>query len=242
MTMVDSSTDESPRAAGNDRSVSQTLSRGLQVLEVLSDAGRSMTATEIASSLGVSRAVVYRLLRTLAKHNLLSPDSPEGLFDLGLGLLTLSRTIQRDVREAAYPTLKELANRTGATAFLGVREADEVVCLVSAEPDHAPIAARHREGTRRPMSGASGAAIRSTYGPTPDDDADLTHIRSLGFAYRERNQERLASSIAAPILSGDGPSKACVTALYPSHPTPDVPGQASLVIEAAKEIAKRTRI
>lgn len=51
-----------------DRSVSQTLSRGIQVLEVLAAEGRPLTAQQIATALGLSRPVVYRLLRTLAQH------------------------------------------------------------------------------------------------------------------------------------------------------------------------------
>lgn len=226
---------------GNDRSVSQTLSRGLQVLEVLAEAGTPLTATEIASTLGLSRAVVYRLLRTLAMHKLLSTDTPEGLFGLGFRLLTLSRNIHRDVRESAYPILKRLANQTGATAFLGIVEGDEVVCVVSAEPDDTPIAARRREGTRRPMTGASGAAIRSTYSPRPDDE-DIEHIRRTGFAYRERNQQGLASSIAAPVPSASGPSRSCVTALFPIQTGPEVRELAPLVIDAAQQIAKIARI
>jgi DNA-binding transcriptional ArsR family regulator len=58
-----------------DRSVSQTLSRGLAVLELLAAEGKALTAQQIATALGLSRPVVYRLLRTLAQHHLLSTEA-----------------------------------------------------------------------------------------------------------------------------------------------------------------------
>ena len=50
---------------------SQTLDRGLTVLELLSDSSDGLTVTEIAARLGVSRTVVYRLVVTLEQHALL---------------------------------------------------------------------------------------------------------------------------------------------------------------------------
>ncbi|NBO46554.1 MAG: HTH domain-containing protein, partial [Actinobacteria bacterium] len=43
---------------------SQTLDRGLLVLEVLAKAEGGRTVTQIAQELGISRTVVYRLLAT----------------------------------------------------------------------------------------------------------------------------------------------------------------------------------
>ena len=50
---------------------SQTLDRGLRVLEVLSDHPSGMTVTELAQALGVSRTIVYRLVVTLEQHGFL---------------------------------------------------------------------------------------------------------------------------------------------------------------------------
>src|SRR6185312_15125652 len=47
---------------------SQTLSRGIRILELLGDAGEPLTIDEVARRLGVHRSVGYRLLRTLEDH------------------------------------------------------------------------------------------------------------------------------------------------------------------------------
>ena len=50
---------------------SQTLDRGLRVLEVLAGSPGGLTVTELAGRLGVNRTVVYRLVSTLEQHALL---------------------------------------------------------------------------------------------------------------------------------------------------------------------------
>lgn len=220
-----------------DRSVSQTLSRGLQVIEVLAEAAEPMTAQELAAALRVSRSVVYRLLRTLAQHNILNPDLPDGRFALGLGLMTLSRSVHKNLREAAHPILGELAQKSGGTAFLGVREGDEVVCVVSAEAEQAMLAVRYREGIRRPItSGASGLAIRSTFPASPDDGPELSTTRETGFAVSEQSLEPNASAVSAPLHLRPGASDSCVTIIFPTPTLSDVEAKGTLVIDAARRI------
>ena len=51
---------------------SQTLDRGIRILESLAAGGDSagLTITELAAALGVGRPVVYRLVTTLEEHHL----------------------------------------------------------------------------------------------------------------------------------------------------------------------------
>lgn len=235
---VDTAAEPGSLELGTDRSVSQTLSRGLQVIEVLAEAGEPMTAQEIASALGVSRSIVYRLLRTLAQHHILNPDVAEGQFALGLGLMTLSRGVHKNLREAAHPILGELAQRTGGTAFLGVREGEEVVCVVSAEAEQAMFAVRYREGIRRPITlGASGLAIRASFPARPDDSPELKATRRAGFAVSEQTLEPNTSAVSAALQLRPGSSDCCVTIIFPSPRLSDIEAKGRLVIEAARRIS-----
>ena len=92
---------------------SQTLDRGLTVLELLSDASDGLTVTEIAAKLGVSRTVVYRLVVTLEQHALLRRGG-DGRCRLGMAVLALARQVQPVLREAAIPALRRLADSVGA--------------------------------------------------------------------------------------------------------------------------------
>lgn len=53
---------------------SQTLSRGIRVLEVLAGAERPLSIDEVAAELGVHRSIVYRIVRTLEDHRLVARD------------------------------------------------------------------------------------------------------------------------------------------------------------------------
>jgi DNA-binding IclR family transcriptional regulator len=234
--------DESPRPTPArrgelDRSVSQTLSRGLQVLEVLAAEGRPMTAQQIAAALGLSRQVVYRLLRTLAQHRLLSTEAGSAQYDLGLGLLTLSRSVQKDLRHAASPVMRALAEQLGTTIVLGLRDGDEIVYILAVEAEFARMAVRSREGMRRPFGDStSGLALRLTFDPSPADDDELRTARARGYAARDDVMGYHATAISAPIPATVGPSDACLTALFPTV-IDDIEDRAPLVIEAAHRIA-----
>ena len=54
---------------------SQTLDRGLRVLELLADSPAGRTVADLAAELDVGRAVVYRLVATLEEHRLASRDA-----------------------------------------------------------------------------------------------------------------------------------------------------------------------
>src|SRR5262245_51688788 len=96
---------------------SQTLDRGLRVLEVLAATPAGLTVTELAHVVGVNRTVVYRLVTTLEQHGLARRD-PAGRLHVGLGVLALARGLQPVLRELAAPVLRALAERLGCTSHL----------------------------------------------------------------------------------------------------------------------------
>src|SRR6266540_6078264 len=91
---------ENPYASAVPAETSQTLDRGLTVLELLADAPDGLSITELAAALGVSRTVVYRLVNTLELHRLVRRDS-EGRARLGLAVLHYIRRVQPTLRDAA---------------------------------------------------------------------------------------------------------------------------------------------
>jgi DNA-binding IclR family transcriptional regulator len=136
----------------------QTLDRGLRLLQLVADAP-GLTVTEAATRLGVGRAVVYRLVGTLAGHGLLRRDR-DGRLRLGAGLLQLARRAQPLIADAALPALRRLAEEVGATAHLTVAEGAEAVALAVVEPTWTAFHVAYRSGSRHPLDrGAAGQAI-----------------------------------------------------------------------------------
>ena len=58
---------------------SQTLSRGMRMLEILADAPGSLSIADLAAALGVHRSIAYRILRTLEDHRMVVRDASGGV-------------------------------------------------------------------------------------------------------------------------------------------------------------------
>jgi hypothetical protein len=143
---------------------SQTLDRGLRVLEVLADAPDGLSVTELAAALSVSRTVVYRLVVTLEQHALLRRGS-DGRARLGMGVLSLARQVQPVLRDAAMPALRRLADSTGATAYLSVVDGSDVLTIAVVEPSRSDLHVAHRVGARMPLErSAGGRAVLAARG------------------------------------------------------------------------------
>ncbi len=176
---------------------SQTLDRGLRVLEVVAESPDGLTVTELATALGIGRTVVYRLVVTLEQHALIR-RSADGRCRLGLGVLALGRQVQPVVRDTALPALRLLADAVNATAVLTVVDGQEALAAVVVEPTRSDLHVASRAGSRQPLeNGAAGRAIlasRTTAGRPLDPPWVVATGDGPGGAY----------GIAVPVLGVPG--------------------------------------
>jgi len=134
------------------------------LLQAVADAGgEAATISELAARIGASRAAVYRLLGPLDERGLVFRDGSK--VRLGVALLRLSEQVLPQLREAAQPVLRELAERAGATAHLSVAEGEQVQAVAVVEPSWTSFHVAYRVGTRHAVSrGAAGNAITARAG------------------------------------------------------------------------------
>lgn len=212
-------------AASGSSSPSQTLSRGIRILEILADAREPLTIDEIALRLQVHRSVAYRLLRTLEDHGLVTRDG-SGRIHLGARMAALAAGVAHDLQAEALPELTAVANELGTTCFLVVLDHDECVTLASVEPRHAVASVAHRPGTRHPVTvGAPGKAILSVLPSSawPEDvterlRAEVADATALGFATSHDEVIPSLHSVAVPLpLRGRRPSSIAVVYLASAH-------------------------
>lgn len=138
---------------------SLTLDRGLALLQAVADAdGQACGVAELAARIGVSRAAVYRLLTPLAERGLVWRDGAK--VRLGVGLLRLADRVLPQLRDAAGPVLRQLAEEVGATAHLSIADADTVQAVAVVEPSWTSYHVGYRVGSRHSISrGAAGKAM-----------------------------------------------------------------------------------
>ena len=218
---------------------SQTLSRGIRILEILADSREPLTIDEVARRLEVHRSVAYRLLRTLEEHGLVVRDG-NGRLTLGARMAALAAGVAHDLQAEALPELTVAANELGMTCFLSILDRDECITLASVEPRHGVASVAQRPGTRHPVTvGAPGKAILSL-APEPSwpdglDDvhrADVRVARERGWATSHDEVIAGLRSIAVPLRLPKG-EPAAVAVVYLSDPHPDADIAARLTTVAA---------
>lgn len=200
---------------------SQTLSRGIRVLEVLADAREPLTIDDLARRLDLHRSVVYRLLRTLEDHGVVARDST-GRVVLGARLAALAAGVAHDLQAEALPELTAVANELGMTCFLAVLDRDECITLASVEPRHTVAAVAQRPGARHSIAvGAPSKAILSTLDPAEwpvDADerlrADVAEAARHGYATSHDEVIPTVQAVAVPLRLRGGHRPAAIAVVH----------------------------
>lgn len=189
------------------KAASQTLDRGLQILDVLAEANGPLTIADVATGIGVHRSVAYRLVRTLQDRGLVIRDAA-GALRIGPHVATLARSVAADLQSVAAPELRALADALSMTAFLVVLDQQECVTLTTAEPRTAAASIAQRPGTRHPATdGAPGIAIqtllgaadRIAHGLDEVEPADVARAREVGFAISSGEVIAGVTAVAAAV-------------------------------------------
>lgn len=219
-----------------DAPASQTLSRGIRILEILAEARTPLTIDEVADRLGVHRSIAYRLVRTLEHHAVVNRGEA-GRVALGAGLTALASGIAHDLQTAALPEVTAVTGDLGMTCFLAVAERDECITLMSVEPRHDVAALAQRPGARHPLTrGAPGRALLTQL-PAPTDPtlaAEVARSRERGYATSHDEVIPSVRSVAAPLaLRAHPPATIAVVYVGTGH---DEAAIAARLIAAAAAI------
>ena len=153
------------RRLGWDQSGSQTLAKGLTLLELVADrqGGYGVGLVELARELGWNKSTTHRLLATLVSLGYAQQDPESGWYRIGLKAFQLGAAYSRDLdlRREAAPSLIDLQRETDQCVSLVVLDAatKEVVYIDRVESNH-PLRMHTPIGARFPWNcTAAGKAI-----------------------------------------------------------------------------------
>ena len=199
------------------------VDKAVAVLDALEPRPRSLA--DLVATTGLTRATAHRLAVALEAHGLVRRDE-EGRFALGLRLIGLGHAAAEALPGwlVARPALAWLAEQTGESVQLFVRDGDERVCVESLEAPHelrtiVPV------GARLPLDRGSGGKA-------------LTAGRAGWIASVAERQPGVAS-VSAPVIDRTGRVVAAVSVSGPIDRLTRAPGRrhGSAVAEAADRIA-----
>lgn len=230
---------------------SRTLSRGLHVLQCLGGAGDGATVAELSLQTSLDRAVLYRLLDTLAERGFVVRDPDTRRYHLGVALVELGARAGRglEVRRIALPAMRALMEASREAVCLAVRDRTDVVVVDRVEPPGLFVRVGYHVGFRHPLStGAHGRALLAFMDPDdrpafPDRHGalggELEVTRARGFAVSSDELERGAAGVAAPVLDRASRPIASVGIVAPSPRMPDPSLLGPRVRALAIEVSKR---
>lgn len=103
--------DADQSSGGDRRAIVQSVSRALDVLDLLREAGGPLSAADIAKATGLDRTVVYRLLRTLSQRGMIGES--DGMFTLGPAAVLLGQRFLGNLplRRIALPYMVDLQTK-----------------------------------------------------------------------------------------------------------------------------------
>ena len=145
----------------NDRYVIPSLDRAVSVLELLGDASQGMSLAELVRQSSIPKSTLFRILITLQKRQCVVWDEHMHSYRLGSKLWSLGSSFldQSDLYRMAARHMRQLAEQTRKTIFLGTIEEREVVYLRKMESPSL-VSVVKKLGQRVPaLSTATGMAM-----------------------------------------------------------------------------------
>mgnify|MGYP001180855211 CR=1 FL=1 len=205
----------------------ETAARVADVLLLFTDGPDSWGVSAIARQLGLSKAVVHRILQTLVDRRLLVADPSTRGYQLGPATAALGARALREsrLRDAAMPVLRTLQQVTGETTTVSALVPGGRVYLDQVESDR-EVKMTVEVGRRFPLYVGSSSTCILAFLPRDQQEAVLTgplqsltprtvtdrdalesrleEIRRVGYAHSDGERQVGAGAVAAPVFGFDG--------------------------------------
>lgn len=244
---------------------SQSLERGIAIIELLDASRRPLGVREIARSLNLSPTIVQRLINTLHAHTYVRRDDETKRYSIGYRVLSLGASLARtdNLIVMAQAELRQIASLHKLNGYLGILRGNRALYLLSIQSE-GPVAIRNEPGEvtflhttalgKVMLSGLTDEQAATLLGPKPlpkvteatktdpaDIVADLAEIRRLGYATIFDENIMGVVSVGAPIRDASGQVRAALSVAFARQFEPDLKLDVvvDLVVTAAHRLSAK---
>lgn len=261
--VADQVSGEPATALPSNVSGTEAAVRVADVLRMFTDGPAAVGVSEIARQLGLSKAVVHRILQSLASRSFVQIDAKKREYRLGPAAVALGARALRDLdlRRAARPVLRRLRDETGETTtlselvqssrvyldqFESAQEIKMTVELGRPHPLHAGASSRAilaylpDERVNQVLRSGLPALTPKTPRTAAELRRQLSAIRHRGYATSLGERQAGAGSVAAPVFGIDGDVVGAISVCGPvSRFDPRTRERYAPLVRAAAEEASR---
>lgn len=168
--------------SADSSATSTTVDRAGALLRLLAQHPEGLGVTQLTRELNTQRAPLYRILRALIAHRLVSRD-PHKRYVLGAGTLELARAYSSRLPPDVETVLAALANETGMTAMLISADDGAMTTVATRTPTTSAEHVYTPPGFLHPGTGLSMQVAIDALRPPRDDDPEETRdARRRGYA------------------------------------------------------------
>jgi DNA-binding IclR family transcriptional regulator len=205
---------------------SQTLARGLSVLQAIATSRVGLTVQEVADHVGVHRTIAYLVAK-----------GEDGRYRSASGLAVLGASFDNNVRQLSLPTLRALADDLGTTVSLLIAEGDQQVAIAVIVPSRVSYQLSFHEGSRYPLDrGAAGIALLASMPPRPGERDLVPQTRQQGWVITHGEIEPNTYGLAVPVRRRAPSPPTCINLI--SHREDVVMRGKDTVIKAAEQLSE----
>ena len=222
-----------------DKYTVPALQRGMQLLAQFTRQEPALTGAELSRRLGLPRASVFRILQTLEQMGFVERVGDGPSYKLGIAVLRLGFEFlaSMELTEHGRPIIDELANATGLSAHIVVRDGTEVVFVAKAALRNLVYSTIH-VGARLPahatvlgrvlLADLDLQALERLYAGrpldvfTPKTPATLAALREAaladaarGYGISEGGYETNICTVAAPVFDDHHKVAAAISVTVP---------------------------
>lgn len=159
----------------NKKHIIPAVEKAVALIEHLGHSDHGVTQAELAKELEITGSTCYRIIQTLQKHEWLR-KLPGNRYDLSSGILSAAMKLVNPAKrfERCQPLLNELAESSGLSVKLSIRQGGDQITILRAESPR-PMTVSGKVGARFPViEGSVGAALLSN-----NSEADICQLASL---------------------------------------------------------------
>jgi IclR family transcriptional regulator, KDG regulon repressor len=231
-----------------------TLVKGLQLISVLAAKPSDFSLTELAGAVEIDKSTAHRILAVMTTLGFVEKNQVTKHYTIGPQFRALASLSYGQIQQVALPRMRSLAESTGVTVALRIREGKQMVVVDRVENNDLlrvsfPIGLRH--------SISFGSAGKAFLAFLPKNEAiqllgsgvltrnhnfwsSLARIKNRGYAISRGIAVKGTISVSVPIVTAEERPIAVLSLSWPAakYPYRQIRKIAEAGVKKAREISK----